>query len=487
MDSKILLGRKEELRQLKDFLTQKKSGLVYVRGRRRVGKSALLTKLQETTPGAFYFFGTPDSTTLGLMNQFADHWDQFTGQVKLTELKKLSWIRIFSEVTEYAKRAKNPLVLIFDEIQWIAKTKSGFVGSVKQAWQDWEHLPIKVIICGSSNKFFIKKADGEETILRGLKTRADIWIPPFSLTEVREYYFSRWKNEEIALTYMMLGGIPYYLNQIKEAEQGFIHSMNNAVFTSGTIFLEEVDEVLRLEFNQQSLKTVKKILGSLGQDGKSQADVQKATGLPLTTVARTLDNLSDYGIAFMKTVAHREKQNESGIRYYLKDFYLNFYFQVLEQFKSRILGNTSNGLLFPQVFENRNHGYYVPGFSGKAFELLVRTLLEKKTPPLMQIHSILALRDGEFDVLDYWDKGTQIDLLVEHQKDRISRVLECKWIGQENNELFKYLQEVLSKKYEPPKSYAVKYFLVLSRKPSDALVKKAKEQGVGVIGLEDLF
>ncbi len=486
MATNKLMGRSNELKTLKEFAASKKSGLVCIRGRRRVGKSALLRELERTSSGIFYFFGTPDSTTPGLIAEFARNWDTYTGRVRLTELKSLGWSRVFSEISDHVGLKKTNLVLIFDEIQWIAKTKSGCLGALKNAWQTWEHLGIKVILCGSSNRFFLKKTAGEAAVLRGLKTRSDIWIQPFSLGEVQRYYFSKWKNEEVALTYMMLGGIPYYLNQIENRERGFIHSINQAVFTNTGIFLEEVDEVLRLEFKEHGLKTAKIILGTLGQDGKTQAEIQKTTGLPLTTVVHALENLTDYGILFQKTPAHGKRLNDAGLRYFIKDFYLNFFFQVLRPTEAKIRNNTA-GLLFPQVFQNNNNGYYIPDFSGKAFELLIRSILERKSAPDPKIYPLLLLIDNEFDVLDYWDKTIQIDLLVEHHKDRISRVIECKWINSNNNESLQYINAILSKEYKPPGSYIVKHYLIISKAPSVKLSAQAEKAGVKVIGLEALF
>lgn len=487
MSEQALLGRSIELKELSAFATSKRAGFAYVRGRRRVGKSTLLKELQRTTPHVFYFFGAGDSTTRGLLDSFAEQWDKFTGKTRLTELKRLSWIRVFSEISDHVRESKVGVILIFDEIQWIAKAKSGCIGAIKEAWLDWESLGVKVIICGSSNKFFLQKTGGEEAILRGLKTRSDIWIYPFTLGQVKKLYFPKWKNEEVALTYMMLGGIPYYLNRIKDSSRGFIQCMNDAVFTDDTIFLEEIDEVLRLEFNEHGLKTAKTILSCLGQSGTTQAAIQRITGFALTTVARALKNLSDYGLVFQKAPAHTKKQNEAGTLYFMKDFYLGFYFQVLLPYKSKIESNKAKGLLFPQVVGNSNANYFIQNFSGKAFELLVRYSLERKTVHSSELYKLLLLRDNEYDVLFYWDKETEIDILVEHEKDRISRIIECKWVGPDNNEGSKYIKKVAKKKYIPPPSYSVKRYLCISKEPTLQAAMRATENDVTLIGLKSLF
>ena len=483
------LGREEELNALKAFTTSAKSGFVYVRGRRRVGKSRLLKKLAATRKDIFYFQGAEDSNKSATLADFASAWDSFSEKIRLTELspRSLTWRRIFEEISQQTQQNKKNLVLIFDEIQWIAKTQSGCVGAIKAAWLDWEQLGIKVIICGSSNKFFVEQTGGEEKILRGLTTRSTIWIHPFSLHHVKALYFPKWKNEEVALTYMLLGGIPYYLQRIIDqgSHREFMHCINDAVFTKESIFLEEIDELLGLEFNKRGTETVKRILASLGQDGKTQTEIQKITGIPKQTISDMLGLLVEYKLVFEKSPAHETKRNYSGIRYFMKDFYLNFYFQVLLPNKYKIETN-SNGFVLGDIFE-RNSNYFIPNFSGKAFELLVRYILEQRIDLKLKIFNLLDLRSWNYEVLAYWNKETQIDLLVEHKTDRLSRILECKWVGPDNRLFSQYLDELLSKKYEPPKTYTRKPVLVISKKPTLENLKKAKDQGVTIVSLDDLF
>lgn len=484
-----IIGRSTELEELQQFIDTPMAGVLFLRGRRRVGKSTLLMALKDKNPNIFYFSGILDQNSQKTLLDYANFWDQFSKQSYLSNLRHLSWKIIFVHITNYLKelsRKKRNLVLIFDEIQWIAKTKTGCIGAIKEAYLDWESLGVKIILCGSSNKFFEKNSNGDETILRGMRTRRDMWIQPFSLKFLKENYFPNWKDEEIAMTYMFLGGIPYYLNRITNPEVGFIHSINKAIFSKETIFLDEVDEVLRLEFNERGLKTVKKILSSLGEKGKTQSEIVLKTGISKSTISQMIDSLCEYNILFTKKLAHKENQNEAGLVYYLKDFYLRFYFQVLILYKEKISQN-NKGLLFPEIFHGNYNQYYIPSYSGVAFEMLVKSILNNKGNLTIHLFKILNIVDCDYEVLDYWNKETQIDIIVEHQKDRIARILECKWIGADNNSLAQYIREVKIKKYTPPKSFSLKYFLVISKNISKEQKEKAKKEGVEIITLLDLY
>ncbi|MBL6991605.1 MAG: AAA family ATPase [Bacteriovoracaceae bacterium] len=481
-------GREEDLEYLNSFVREKGSGFIYVRGRRRVGKSALLEKFQEVNTNCFYYMGAQDSTSISTKKDMATKFDQFSRSTNLSSLKTsaLSWSTIFETIGNYAKQKQTTITLIFDEIQWIAKTGSGFVGNLKQAWLSWEETGfIKVIICGSSNKFFENHTGGEEKILRGIVTYATLWVKPFTLSEVKRYFFPKWSNEEVCLTYMMLGGIPYYLIRL-DHNQGFMHAINSAIFTSKTIFLQEVDEILSLDFNATAKANVKKVMASLGQDGTSQDKIVRQTGLAQSTISGLISKLLDYKIVYKKVPIHCTLQKQSaGAKYYIKDFYLNFYFQILAPLAYRIQSNKS-GLLFPYECIQSNRGFYIPNFSGKAFELLVQYILESRSLA-ENIFKKLLLSDPNYSISTYWDKYTQIDIVVEHSVDRISRIIECKWVSSSGNLPSKAVDSVVSKKFPTPTTNSRKNYLVYSLKTSATILAKNEKSGVGCIFIDDLF
>lgn len=477
--------RERELKYLREFISEKGAGLMYVRGRRRVGKSWLLTAFQKEIDNCFLFSGLGDSNSKTTIHSFAAEWERFSKSSDLTKLRSqfLDWKVIFDDIDRYANASNKTLTLMFDEVQWIAKEKSGFCGKLKEAWVSWQKSgKIKVIICGSSNRFFSKKTGGQEKILRGLQTRASLNVEPLSIKEVRSHCCPEWTPNKVCLLYMMMGGIPYYLEQI-DPSKGFVHAINDAMFTNRSVFTEEIDELLDLDFNKSGKKTVKKVISSLGQGGASQEKIINVAGLPSSTVSDILEKLKEYNIVFEKLPAHTNPQrNRSGIRYYMKDFFLNFYFQVMSKIKTKITRN-ENGLIFPYEVLQSNTRHYIPNFSGKAFELLVRYVLEKSKDFSEVIFGKLLLKDSGYEVLDYWDKQTEIDLVVEHNKDRLSRIIECKWGSPDMS----WINELLGKIYNPPEHYQKKYVLISSERLTKSFINKAQSLDITLVSVEDFF
>ncbi len=482
------IARDDELAKLESFTRKPGAGFTFLRGRRRIGKTWLLKEYQSRTPKCFYFMGLEDTNDAGSRKAFATAWYDFSKDKTLVELSKdhRSWSRIFEQISVFLqKNREQNLIVILDEIQWIAKKNSGFVSLLKQAWVDWQRIGnIKVIVCGSSNKFFSKRTSSANDILRGIKTSASIWVHEFTLSEVEKHYLQDWSRSEICLLYMMLGGVPYYLEAL-EPEKGFIHCINDAIFLNDSIFLEEVNQVLKLEFNSTGLATTRKILSHIGQQGSTITSIAERAQLPLSSVSSAIEKILEYQIVFARTPMNTEtKENSHGIRYYMKDFFLNFYFQVLEPFES-IIQHNQDQLIFTSKSLLSNAGYYMPNFSGHAFELLCQRVLEignLNTP----LNRKLLLKTPGYTVGTFWDNSVEIDLVVEDNNDRISRLIECKWIDS-NSKFSVHTKEIKAKKYPTPTNFTQKRYLLAAYEVTDKQKQEASASGVDVLSLNDLF
>ena len=167
----------------------------------------------------------------------------------------------------------------------------------------------------------------------------------------------------------------------------------------------------------------------------------------------------------------------------MKDFFLNFYFQLIEPNTFKIQQNTS-GLLFPYAVNLSENGYFVPNFSGKAFELFVRNVFENPQCLNNQIKNKTLLKDENYSVLDHWKANeVQFDLIISHKADKIIRLIECKWGTSDTN----WLDEIKKKPLNLPKGKRRMDVIVVSEKLTDKFLNKAKEMNVVVLELEDFY
>jgi uncharacterized protein len=466
-------GRKSELKRLEVLQKTEKSEILIVRGRRRVGKTELLTTLKDKSPPSdiLFFMGIDDEPASKTLERFSRAWDNIFG-TKLARLRDISWGDIWEAVESSISTRTKPFTIIIDELQWVAKGQSGFLGALKEAWtQLYRNKKTKIILCGSSYRFFHTQL-GSESTLRGLRTQADLWIRPFSPREVRKYYLPNWSKDQVLLAHMFCGGIPYYLEQFDLSEPPF-RCLNNAFFLQNSIFLDELNEVLKMEFNRQGQKTAFRVLSTLGMAGRNMASLTRQLGTASSTTHDAINKLIDYGLVREEYPFQCPKAPPL---YRISDVYLRLYFNVLAPHEFEIRRNVK-GFILPKLFDS-SESLHIRGFTGIGFEELIRDLLLEQESNTL--HSRLQLDDIPFELHHYWDSKCQIDLIADSPTDRMTRVLECKWQKQTSAspELLK-----LSKKEIPlPQGRTRSDFLVVSMPKS-----RNQRETKNVIYLDDLL
>lgn len=485
---KTFIGRKEEIAAVNEVFATALSEFRVVRGRRRIGKTRLLTETAGTRPDTIFLTGAEDVTSdKKIRERVREKLADFAKDNILKSARDLTWALLFEKIAELGSTRQN-LIIILDEIQWIARQGSGFLSDLKEAWTRLFQPTnkIKIIICGSSTKFFEHKTGHSESVLYKVRTMSDIWLKPMTLGET-SLFCKGWNKHEIALTQMMFGGIPYYLDLITEPRRGFVQCINDVAFTPKTIFFDEVVETLKLDLS--STTRAIQILSVIGQDGRTLKQITENSMLSASTVDELVEKLVDYDILYERyPVGLKPKSNDSGMKYFIRDEFLNFYFCILDKEQRAIKNNRFGRLLFKNILKD---GHHIKNFTGKAFELIISKIIERNiNAPINKKLSINNLE--KYEVGSFWkisgDDGNQIDLVVASDEDRCTRLIETKWTNKKTGtEPGNAIEQVLSRDYPNPKKHKINRFVVSSSGFTNEAVSLASKNHVGLIELCDLF
>ena len=111
-------------------------------------------------------------------------------------------------------------VVFLDELPWLDTPRSGFIRAFEGFWNTWacHRRNIMVIICGSANSWMMDELINNHGGLYGRVTY-EIKLSPFTLAECELFYENRnipFSRYDIVQSYMILGGIPYYMGYINE-------------------------------------------------------------------------------------------------------------------------------------------------------------------------------------------------------------------------------------------------------------------------------
>lgn len=505
--------RTHEIGELVSFLNAPSGGFAYVRGRRRVGKSWILQKVTERCPGRVIFYtGKKDLQPKATLREFAMQFDEFAGGIlgparhdvpKLSEFNSeaLTWERVFRAFAQLAaaKRSRDgekstSLGLFFEEIQWVASKSTGIIGALKSTWDALKEQNIKIILCGSSNKFFEEHTGDHEKTLRGLKTHADIWVLPLTLAQTRAAFFPNWTLQEAAVVQMCFGGIPYYLENIPN-NTSFVLAINEAAFLRRSLFLEEAQEILALDFNAQRRERALHIIEMIPPQGCGLDTLVRRTGFPQSNVSEIVEVLERYGFVSKRPLPSKGKRGGQMKLVRLADQFLMFYAAVLAPRREAISANNTSRNIFATCIGAKLDNYYIADFTGSAFELLVENELavgtcEHNPANWPKIYARLgltpAIAGGGYKIQsDVREEGSQIDLLIIDSAARLAHLIECKW-GREDIQWINLLRD----KPIPtkiPDGMSLTRSIVCGYPTSSAFKSKAAAEKIAVMSLEDLI
>src|SRR5665647_88418 len=110
------IGREEELKKLRELHQKKSASFVVIHGRRRIGKSRLISEFCKDK-NAFFFTGVPPTKSMTDQTQRDEFASQMSINFKMPFVKSDNWNEIFWHLAQQTK--EGPLVLVLDEISWM--------------------------------------------------------------------------------------------------------------------------------------------------------------------------------------------------------------------------------------------------------------------------------------------------------------------------------------------------------------------------------
>lgn len=282
-----ILGRESELAELQKIYNSGKAEFVVVYGRRRVGKTFLI---REYFKQKFAFYHTALSPIeLGGKSLCNKQLQCFHSSLLRfganSGPQPQDWFEAFDmliSLLEQHHEAKRQVVFI-DEMPWMDTPRSGFITALEHFWNGWAagKENIMLVVCGSSTSWITDNLINNHGGLYGRTTR-EIKLQPFSLYECEQFYESKnisFNRQSQAEAYMILGGIPYYMDYI-EKELSLAQNIDKIFFKKNGILTNEFDRLFSSLFTNAS--DYKKIVTLLSQrrEGFSRKEISDRTGIP---------------------------------------------------------------------------------------------------------------------------------------------------------------------------------------------------------------
>ena len=418
-----LIGRSENIRELDLYMASDKAEFIALYGRRRVGKTFLIDSYFKDSY-AFATSGVIGGTKGEEMAAFCTSLKMYgySGDTPRTWWDAFIALRSLLESKKYDGKRR---VVFIDELPCLATHKSGFIKALDYFWNSWASKckDIFLVVCGSATSWIVRNIIDNHGGLHNRITH-EMHLRPFNLAETAQYLRAvgaDWDDLTIAQTYMILGGVPYYLSLLRTADS-LAQNVDRLFFTRDAELRKEYKRLYKSLFKnpEKYMEVIKKI--SEARSGVTRKELAEALGKDSSGhLTDMLEDLENCDFIWKDNVKQKKISGKNGI-YRLTDMYTIFYLEF-----SKVI--TTDRHYWSKFVNSQTQSTWW----GLAFERLCMDHVEQIQAAL----GISAVHTEYYSwrwVGDEYEKGAQIDLVIERD-DRVINVCEIKYCSSDEYQL----------------------------------------------------
>lgn len=408
-----LIGREREITLLTKYEKSARPEFVAVYGRRRVGKTFLIKNLFDHNI-CFSSSGSYGSSRAVQLENFSLELSSRTGQ---PPVKLRDWTHAFWLLEQYLKQlpTNQRNVVFLDELPWFDTPKSGFVRALDYFWNHFLSTrdDCMLVVCGSATSWMVNNLINDRGGLHNRITH-ELHLAPFTLREMELYLKTRgfkWNRLTILQAYMILGGIPYYLDML-DKDETFPSNIDNIMFAPNAPLRTEFNRLYDSLFGKSS--KYKAVISALSSQASGLTRKEIGQALRIDSSGNLTEILADLvNCDFVRYYNIRKKaiSSTAGI-YQLIDFFTIFYYAFLGK-------GTTSASYWTQLMKSQK----MSSWQGLAFERVCMVHIDQMKRAL-HIDTIYT----EYFSWRSCAPGTkaQIDLVIE-RADNMTNICEMRY------------------------------------------------------------
>ncbi|MFC0532284.1 ATP-binding protein [Phytohabitans kaempferiae] len=390
-----LVGRRQELSELAAAWERAADGspqLAVVWGRRRVGKTFLLTRFAQGKR-AVYFTATRQDSEDRQLRRFAERVREQLGEDvrDLVPESFADWEAALRFAVRLADR--EPLLLVIDEAPRLTSGRSDFADVVSAVWENRVRDQRLMLVLSGSAVAVMEEMLGPHG---GLHRRATVErrMDPFSLVEARAFQPDL-PPAEFVEAYAACGGYPLHLGRWS-AERDMEENLAELAFTPGALLLRDAPDILSEDLDWRG--GYERVLTAMAGGARRRSRI---AGRAQQRIDYTLDRLRRAG--YVRAVRAIGDHGSADPMYEIADDYLAYWFAVLRDDADLVEGGQGAAVWRRTIGRWQTHVGKV--FEGAARAHAQRLVSTGELPPEAIVGrwwrdetveiDVLALRDDE--------------------------------------------------------------------------------------------
>jgi len=336
---KQFVDRELEMETLQNEYERDGSALVVLYGRRRVGKTTLISEFIKDKK-ALFFLASEEAEAQN-RNAFKEKVADFIDSDLLRSADIKNWDVLFKAIMDTPFESKP--VLVLDEFQYLGKANPAFPSIFQRIWEEiLKDKSVMVILCGSLISMMESQTLAYGSPLYGRRT-AQIRLKQIPFGYYHEFFPNKSRKELIEM-YAVTGGVPKYIELFSESKDIYSAIQKCVLNRSGYLY-DEPHFLLQQEVSE--IGSYFSIIKAIAAGNSKLSAISSILEIKSTSLTKYLKTLIDLDILEREvpiTEANPEK-SKKGL-YKIKDNYLRFWFafvypnmSFIESGHSRIVMN----------------------------------------------------------------------------------------------------------------------------------------------------
>ncbi len=402
------IGRSKELDELNRRYQSQKAEFMILYGRRRVGKTRLITRWMELEkPRAFFWIAAPTSS-VDQLRSFSQAVFRFESQSQPpADMSYGDWPTAFQALARLAENER--LAVIIDEFTYLLEAEPAVSAYLQHAWDhSLSKSNLFLIISGSHLGMMYRQALSYQAPLYGRSTANLLLQPlPFGVTQS---FFPNYSADERVAVYAMLGGVPAYWERFTP-ERNLTQNIRSE-FLNYSASLHDEPRLLLADFLRDPHNYIA-IFRAIANGARTPKEIAGFSGLEEKHIPQYLSVLTETGFIARRVPVTQPPTSRLG-RHFITDPFLRFYYRFLARRQSQL----ALGVEEQALEEIKRHlldfiGTYT--WEELCQEWLLRTTGHVRLP-------FLPDRVG-----GAWTRKAQVDVVGINSMEKTLILGECKW------------------------------------------------------------
>lgn len=404
---KKFIDREQEIDTLQNEYERAGSSLVILYGRRRVGKTTLISEFIKDKK-ALFFLASEESETQN-RSLFREKAADFIDSDLLRNADIRNWDMLFKAIMDAHFDSKP--VIVLDEFQYLGKTSPAFLSVFQRIWEEiLKNQSVMVILCGSLISMMESQTLAYSSPLYGRRT-AQIRLGQIPFAYYHEFFSNKSRRELIEL-YSVTGGVPKYIELFSEGRDIYSAIQECVLNRSGYLY-DEPHFLLQQEVTD--IGSYFSIIRAIAAGNSKLSAISAFLEIKATSLTKYLKTLIDLDILKREVPITEDNPDKSkkGL-YKIKDNYLRFWFAFVYPNMSFI--ESGHSLIVMNKIKQslvKNHIAFV-------YEDICRERM-------WDLNAASAWPFSFIKLGRYWDSRTEIDIAALDPDGKNLILGECKY------------------------------------------------------------